>query len=261
MAQLRRALAFLRALFQSTPYLLDTRTGRLHPILGGAEGDDGGDGGDDGDDDAGSGDDDDPDDDEDDDTVDVDADKVEKDDDWKTKARKHENKAKRAEKRAKKAEADLAAARKSGQTDQEKAIEKARDEARAEVEKERRADRLESRSTVLAARGFEIGEGDDAETVKFADPDDALVYIERAIANGDIDQDDIFDDEGKVEDDGLKAELRRILEEKPHLRAGAEKSNGKPKGDPDSRKGSKSQKDLESMTPEDHERRKYGAKK
>jgi seryl-tRNA synthetase len=190
-------------------------------------------------------------------------DKVESDDDWKTKARKHERAVRRERKAREEAERKLKERDDADRSEQEKALDKARkeaaDEVRAESEKDRRHDRLEVRTTSLAAKGFTIGEGDDAQTVKFADPDDALIYIERAIRAGDVDEDDIFDSEGKVQTDALTTALGEVLESKPHLRA--TENGSKPKGSADTRKGSPAQKDLESMSPEDHARAKYGTTK
>jgi flagellar biosynthesis GTPase FlhF len=190
-------------------------------------------------------------------------DKVKPEDDWQAKARKHERAAKRERKAREEAERKLQERADADKSDQEKAIDQARkeaaEEARKEAAEERRSDRLEVQSTRLAAKGFQVGEGDDAETVKFADPDDAVVYVERAIRSGEVDEDDIFDAEGKVNSDALKDALGEILESKPHLRAG--ENGGRPKGSADTRKGDAATKDLEAMTPEDHAQRKYGAKK
>jgi hypothetical protein len=262
MARLRLALAFLRAFLSTAPAWLDTRTGRILPMIAGADGADD----DAGDDDADSADDDSDDDSDEDD----DSDKVAKGDDDKTIARKHEKWAKRerakAEKERKareKLEAELKKLRDADKSDQEKALEKAREEGKTEAlteaQKERRADRLEAQTIKLAARGFKVGAGDDAETAKFADPDDALVYVERAIAKGDVDEDDIFDEDNKVKADGLRSALAEILEEKPHLREDG-KGSGKPKGDPDRGKGTPAAKDLEDLSVEEHDKRIRGEK-
>lgn len=187
--------------------------------------------------------------------------KVTPDDDWKTKSRKNETRAKKAEKEAADLKARLDKIEKESQTEHEQALAKAREEARTEVltevEKERRADRLEAAVTRLAAKGVTIGEGDDAKSVKFADSEDALLRVERAIRRGDLDADDLYDDEGKVNADTLTSTLADIATANPHLVG----QNGTPKGDPDTRKGGPADKNLESMTPEDHARRKYGAAK
>jgi len=184
---------------------------------------------------------------------------VKPEDDWKAKSRKNEAAAKRERKERERVEGELNELRDKDKSETEKAIEKAREEARnealGEAEKERRSDRLEVQVTRLASKGIEVGEGDDAKTVKFADSEDALLHIERAVAAGDID--DIYDSEGKVNADALTAALTQLLERKPHL---AEGERPKPKGDPDTRKGDPAQKDLEAMTPEDHAKRKHGAK-
>lgn len=190
-------------------------------------------------------------------------DRVRRDDDWQTKSRKNETRAKKAEREAAELRDRLAKIEGESKSEHEKALEQARKEARdealSEAEKDRRHDRLEVASTRLAARGFAVGDGDDAQTLRFADPDDALVYIERAIRSGDVDEADIFDDDGKVQADALQTALADILNNKPHLRASEDR--GKPKGNPDTRRGTSADKELEAMTPEDHAKRKYGASK
>lgn len=194
---------------------------------------------------------------------DADDDKIDKDDDWQAKARKHERAAKRERTKREEAERKLTDRDKADQTDHEKAVEAAREEgkteAQKEAEKERRSDRLEVAVTRMASKGVEIGEGDEAKTVKFADPEDAQLRIERAVSRGEIDADDIFDDEGRVKTEALTDELVAIATKNPHLVG--EGDRPKPKGDPDARKGDTTKTDLESMTPEDHAKRKYGDKK
>lgn len=189
-------------------------------------------------------------------------DKVGKDDDWQTKSRKNERRAKREKEAREEAEAKLKKREDADKSDTQKAIEKAREEAKAEAlseaEKARRSDRLEVAVTRLASKGITQGEGDDAKTVRFADTDDALLNIERAINKGDIDESDIFDDEGKVDSDALKSELADLLRRKPHLAAdGAERPDP---GDNDARKGGAAKSDLEAMSPEEHAEQKYGKK-
>lgn len=156
--------------------------------------------------------------------------------DWKSQSRKHEGRAKSEKKRAEKLEAEIAELKKSNQTDQEKAIEEARkaarDEALSEAQNERRSDRLEVAVTRLAAKGITVGD----KTVRFADPEDALVNIERAISRGDADDDDIFDSEGKVQTDALMSALKELLERKPHL--AADGAVVRLSGDADAGKGS-----------------------
>jgi hypothetical protein len=138
-------------------------------------------------------------------------------------------------------------------TEQQKAVDEAREEGRKEiqekVEAERRRDRLEVAATRLATRGVKIGKGDDAETVKFADPEDALVHLERAVRNGDVD--DPFDDNGKVKTDDLQEALVELLERKPHLRADEPKKQERP-GSADAGKGAGEAKGLDEMSTEEH---------
>ena len=172
------------------------------------------------------------------------------DPDWKSESRKHENRAKSSAKRVKELEKQLKEREDADKTEQEKALEKARDEGRTEAqtaaEKERRHDRLDIAATKTAVKGVKV-DGDDGESVvsKFADPDDAIIYIERGIKNGDIDEDELFDDDGKVRSGPLVEALTQILSEKPHLAArsadtSADKSEkkDKPSGDSDAGKGS-----------------------
>lgn len=184
---------------------------------------------------------------------DADADKDgDKDEpDWKVESRKHERRAKAEKKRAD----DLAAAQKKRddetKSEHEKAIDKAREEAKAEAltesQKERRADRLEVATTRLAARGVKVGEA----SVKFTDPEDAMVHIERAIRNGDVDEDEIFDSEGKVQTDALQTALSELLERKPHLKADGS-SAGRASGSSDAGRGSGGGKSLDEMDVEEH---------
>ena len=154
--------------------------------------------------------------------------------DWKTHARKHERRAKAEKSRADKVQAELDELRKGQQTDHEKALEEARKEAReaalSEAEKERRSDRLEVAVTRLAAKTF-------------ADTEDALTNIERAIARGDLDTDDIFDDQGKVQTKALETALGELLERKPHL-AVSQDTGGKVGGADAGKGGGKTASDL-----------------
>lgn len=165
---------------------------------------------------------------------------------WEQQSRKHERRAKAAEKRTAELEARLKEREDATKTETEKLIEKARQEARTEAltesEQARRNDRLEVQVTRLASKTF-------------ADTEDALIHIQRAITAGDIDPDDIFDNEGKVQTDSLKTALEDLLERKPHLAAGTN-GNGRDHGDADAGKGSGGAKDLESMSVEDHLARK-----
>ena len=123
----------------------------------------------------------------------------------------------------------------SDKSDQEKAIDDAKAEVRAELDAERRHDRLEVAVTRLAARTF-------------ADTEDALIHLERAIKDGDGDQDEIFDNDGRVQTDAVKTALTELLERKPHLAAG---DGTPPPGDSDAGKG-RGSKGAEAMSPADH---------
>lgn len=188
--------------------------------------------------------------------------KVDKDDDWEVKSRKNERFGKKEKKRADALAKKLAEREEADQSDSEKAIneaqKKGREEAQAAADKERRADRLEVAVTRLASKKIKLGEGDDAEEVRFADTEDALLHIERAIAKDEIDADDIFDSEGKVNTDALQSELVQLLERKPHLKDGGGKEA--PNGDPDTGKGGPASTDLEAMSPDDHAERRFGKK-
>jgi hypothetical protein len=195
-----------------------------------------------------------------DDPPDDDPDKVTPDDDWQAKARKHERAAKAERKRREDLERQLKEKDDEDKTEQQKAIDKAREDGKAEAltaaEKDRRSDRLEVAVTRLASKGITFGQGDDAKTLKFADSDDALGNIERMVARGDIDADDIFDSEGKVNADALQDALADLLKSKPHLAAGDAKP---PPGDADTRKGGRQENDEESLV-KDYLAEKYAEK-
>lgn len=176
--------------------------------------------------------------------------------DWKAESRKHEKRAKTHQKRIEELESTLKEREDADKSDREKEIEKARTEAKAEgrseVEKERRHDRLDIAATKVAVKGIKVGEGDDAKTVKFADPDDALIYVDRAIAAGDLDESEIFDKEGKVQTEALTEALREILESKPHLRATEPGNGAAVRGNADAGRGSSGGKDIGAMSVDDH---------
>lgn len=184
-----------------------------------------------------------------------------KEPDWKTQSRKHEARAKKAVKDLEAALAKLAARETADLSEQEKAIKDAKEAGRAEAltesEKTRRADKLELAVTRLAAsKGVIVGSGDDAKTVKFSDPDDVQMWLERQIAKGIIDVDDIYSD-GKVDQEALTEALVDLATDKPQWLAGAPAAQGgvrKPAGDPDGGKGSAS-KSLEDLSVEDHIKR------
>lgn len=173
---------------------------------------------------------------------------VKPEDDWKAKARKHERDAKREREARETAERALKEREDADKSEQEKALDKAREEARnealSEADKDRRNDRLEVAVTRLAAKGVKVGD----DTVRFDDPEDALVFIQRE------DTDGLFDDEGKVNADALEEALSDLLTRKPRLRA--EGGSGSTP-DSDARRGDRADEDLEDLTPEQWERRQY----
>lgn len=162
-------------------------------------------------------------------------------DEWKREARKWEGRAKkdRAEREA--VEAKLKEREDADKSEQEKAVEAAartaRDEALSEAQKERRADKLEMAVTKVAAvRGVKVGAGDDEKTVKFSDPDDVQMWLEKQVERGDVDIDAIYKD-GHVDENALGDELVRLAAAKPSWLVGTAKGNGKPAGDADAGKG------------------------
>lgn len=155
-----------------------------------------------------------------------DSTQVESVDEWKAHSRKHERAAKKALKEAEELRAQIEEIRSAGQSDQEKALAKAREEARkealAEAQIERRNDRLEVAVTRLAARTF-------------ADTEDVVLYMQRAITAGDIDADDIFDEQGHVNTKSLQSALDDLAERKPHWKA--DPTGGRPTGTADAGRG------------------------
>jgi hypothetical protein len=248
-------------------FIVDRSRGRLMPVFAG--------GADDDDDDDDAKEDDEKDkakDDKADDDDDAAADKPDDDDDaakvdWKRQSRKHERDKKKAQIERDDLARKLREREDADKTEQQKAIDTAREEGRttalSEATKERRADRLENASLRLANKGVTVGEGDDAQKVKFADPEDAEAHLQRAIRRGDVDEDELFDDKHKVNEEALADAFAEILDAKPHLRAGAAKSDddeddkGKErrtaKGGGDAGKGDRGEgKGLEEMSPADH---------
>lgn len=182
--------------------------------------------------------------------ADNDADKDEPD--WKRErreSRKHERRAKAEKARNDSLQKEIDKLKASGKSDQEKAIEKAKEEAKAEaqseLDEERRGDRLEGAVLRLAAKGVKVGKGEDAKTVRFDDPEDALVFIERAVSRGDLPADTLYDDSGRPKTDVLTEELVDLLERKPALAANGGTKVEDP-GDADAGKG-KGKKPSEDM--------------
>ena len=142
---------------------------------------------------------------------------------WKQYTRKWERESKNVRKERDELAQKLKAREDADRSEQEKAIEEAEQRTRKDVtssfETERRKDRLEVAATKIAAKGLKIGTGDDAKKVRFADPDDALLHLERDIRTGDLDPEQIFDANGRVRTDQLQEALTDLLARKPHLAA------------------------------------------
>lgn len=157
---------------------------------------------------------------------------------WKRHGRKWEGRAKKKDDEIKELRAKLAEREDADKTEQEKAVEAAanaaREEAMTQAEKGRRADRLELAVVKVASvGGVKI---DDKTTVKFTDPDDVQMWLEKQIERGDIDADDIYRD-GKVNEETLAGELARLAAAKPGWLVGAGKNGGTPAGSADGGKG------------------------
>lgn len=154
--------------------------------------------------------------------------------DWKANARKHERLWKRSSQQIEDLKAQLDKAKEATQTEQEKALEEARkqaaEEARTELTAELRKERLQSAVARQAAG-------------KFADVDDAIRLL-------DLEDDDIFDEEGKVNAENLNSALDDLLDRKPHLASSV--VGKKPAGDADAGKGQGGAKSLEDMSVEEH---------
>lgn len=180
------------------------------------------------------------------------------DTDWKKMARRHERAAKVARADREALAAKLREREDADKSEQQKAIDKAREEATAEVttkyEAQQRADRIENAITRLSLKGFK-GKIDGKDvTLRFADPDDAQLRLDRALRNDEIAYDDIYA-EGKVQSDAIITFLTELLEEHPRLRAPEGNGNaGKDdRVDFDGGKGKDGGgKTLSDMTPDDH---------
>jgi hypothetical protein len=122
--------------------------------------------------------------------------------DWKAESRKHEKRSKESFAELTKLKAELEEIRSASQSEQEKAIDKARREAVKEATAEVTSG-FQQRVLKSEIRAQAAG--------RFADPDDAVRLL-------DLD-DDIFDGEGEVQTSALKKALDDLLERKPHLAA------------------------------------------
>lgn len=120
--------------------------------------------------------------------------------------------ARKAEKAEKELRERLDKFEEQNKSESQKQIDKARKEAReevlAEVERERRADRLQM---AVAKRAREL-----------ADVDDVVLNLERAGV------DDLYDEDGRVIDKALDKQIQVLLSAKPHLKAPG--ADGKPQG-------------------------------
>lgn len=190
--------------------------------------------------------------------------------DWKKMARRHEREAKKERKAREAAEAKIAERQTADQSDHEKAVNDARAEgeraAKEAADKDRRSDRLENATIKIAGKGIKVTVKEDdkdvEKTLRFTDPDDAFVNIERMIRNGDLDEDDLFNDNGRVNNDALIEALEELLEAKPHLVAGTSNGGGsgsgsgaggrKVKGSADGGKGSGGGKSVADMSTDEH---------
>lgn len=178
--------------------------------------------------------------------------------DWKKMARKHEREAKKAREREAQLTAKLKEREDADKSEHEKAVEAARAEgesaALSKYEQQRRADRLETAVIRLAAKGVKLGDGDDAKTVRFADPDDVQMFIERQLAKGELDADEIYDKDGKVVTSVLTAALVDLATDKPGWLEQQNGGNGggRSAGDADAGKGKGGSNALEGMSPEEH---------
>jgi hypothetical protein len=187
--------------------------------------------------------------------------------DWKKMARRHEREAKKERKAREAAEAKVTERETADQSEHDKAVKAAREEgertAREAADKERRGDRLENATIKLAGKGIKVkvteGDKEVEKTLRFTDPDDAFVHIERMIRNGDLDEDDLFDDKGKIKPDALKEAMEELVDAKPHLLAGASNGSGngsgsgrKVHGSADGGKGSGGSKQVAEMSTEEH---------
>lgn len=178
--------------------------------------------------------------------------------DWKKMARKHEREAKAARKRETELQAKLKAREDADKTEQQKAIDQAREDATAEVttkfEASQRDDRIENAVTKLSLKGFKVKDADGKEvTLRFADPDDAQLRLDRALRNDEVSYDELYTD-GKVQTPALTAFLTDLLQEHPRLRADPPKNTRTDADvDFDGGKGSGGgAKDLDELSPEDH---------
>lgn len=154
--------------------------------------------------------------------------------DWKAMARKHEREAKKARREAEGFKKSLDDKAESDKSEQEKALDAARKEA-AENAKSEASKTYRSKIKNAEIRAQAGG--------RFADPSDAVVLAQ-------IDDEDLFDDEGEINADVIKSALDALLESKPHLAAG--QAGGRIQGSADGGKGTGSAKSEEDKSVDDH---------
>lgn len=182
-------------------------------------------------------------------------------DDYRKELRRYERTAKTS---SAKKDAEIAELRKKLEeredaeaSDHEKALKAAREEERAAVtakyEETQRADRIENAVTGLSLKGFKAKVDDKDVTLRFADPDDAQLRVDRALRVGDLAYEDIYVD-GRVDRAAVTVFLTEVLEEHPRLRADDGNGAGKQQRvDFDGGKGKGAGgKALEDMDPEEH---------
>jgi hypothetical protein len=120
--------------------------------------------------------------------------------------------ARKAEKAEKELRERLDKIEEQNKSEGQKALDAARKEARAEAEaefeKERRADRL---AVAVAKRARDL-----------ADVDDVVLNLERRGMDG------LYDEDGRIADKALDAQIESLLKDKPHLRAAG--TGGRPQG-------------------------------
>ena len=130
-----------------------------------------------------------------------------------------------------KLEADLAAIKQQHETDQERAIREAREEAANEVRTEFATERLADRIRVAAAK-------------KLNDPEDAVRLLDL----------DAFDASSDSLASEIEAQIGSLIESKPYLAVTSETPSGSTDAGsrtPPSKPGQLSRTDLSNMTPED----------
>jgi hypothetical protein len=167
--------------------------------------------------------------------------------DYRVELRKSDDVRKReaakANKRIQELEATLAKIEQSNMSAQDKAIATARAEAAGEVttkyEQKIRAGNLKLAVLEIASDdGVKLGEGDKAKTVKFAKSSDVLMWVKHQIAEGVMDEADIYGEDGSVNKAALTAALADLAESRPGWLSGAAtRTSGTPAGDPDVGKG------------------------